>query len=147
MSYLSTDPTTAASGVSSADLPADIQNGNSAAKSAYSEGLAFEQILVDQLVQTMTSNISDSSASSSASDSTDSNSGDVDQSGLLAGGDPSTSAYSSLMTGALTESIMSGGGLGIASEIAQNIDPEIGTPAGEANSTSTNSATAGAVAA
>jgi hypothetical protein len=148
MSYISTD-TSAVSGLGSGDVPQDISTGNSTAKQAYSEGLAFEQILVDQLVQTMTSNISGSSANTSMSSAsaTEPDSGSVNQSGLLAGGDPSTSAYSSLMTGALTDSIMSGGGVGIASEIAQDIDPEIGTPAGEAGGTPTSSAATGGVAA
>jgi hypothetical protein len=42
---------------------------------------------------------------------------------------------------ALTQSIMSSGGLGIAAQLAQSIDPAIGTPQGEAT---TSTKTAGA---
>jgi len=116
------------SGLTPGEIPADIRNGNTQAKQAYSEGLAFEQILVNQLVQSMSSDISDPSAA----DATDSSDGSLNQTGLLAGDASSTSMYSGLMTQALSSSIMGSGGLGIAAEVAQDLDPEIGTPEGAA---------------
>jgi hypothetical protein len=74
----------------------------------------------------------DSSNSSGSSGSSDSSS---DSSGGILGSDPSTSAFASLIPTALTQSIMSSGGLGIAQQLAQSIDPAIGTPQGEASST------------
>lgn len=119
--------------ISAADLPASVRNGPPAAKQAYTEALEFEQVLVNQLAQqltaTMTQNSSDGSSGDSSggadsgSDSAGAGAGDV-SSGIL-GSDPATSLYSSLIPQALTDSIMSSGGLGIASELAQSIDPSL----------------------
>jgi Rod binding domain-containing protein len=121
--------------VDAANEPADIRNGNSAAQKAYQEALGFEDILVQQLTQELASTVTspaDSSDSSGSSGSSDSSS---DSSGGILGSDPSTSAFASLIPTALTQSIMSSGGLGIAQQLAQSIDPAIGTPQGEASST------------
>jgi Rod binding domain-containing protein len=121
--------------VDAANEPADIRNGNSAAQKAYQEALGFEDILVQQLTQELASTVTspaDSSDSSGSSGSSDSSS---NSSGGILGSDPSTSAFASLIPTALTQSIMSGGGLGIAQQLAQSIDPAIGTPQGEASST------------
>jgi Rod binding domain-containing protein len=112
--------TTNIPGLQAGDIPADIRNGNSAAKQAYGEGLAFEQILVNQLVQSMSADISD------GGDATDSSGDSLNQTGLLAGDGASTNVYSSMMTQALSSTLMGSGGLGIASELAQAIDPSIG---------------------
>lgn len=129
--------------VSAANEPADIRNGNSATQKAYQEALGFENILVQQLTQELASTISsptdDSSLGSGGSDS--SNSSDGSSGGIL-GSDPSTSGFASLIPTALTQSIMSSGGVGIAQQLAQSIDPAIGTPQGEAPST--NNKTVGA---
>ena len=67
---------------------------------------------------------SGSGAGSDQSDSgSDAGSADSSASGLL-GGSPAAE-YSSLIPQALTDSIMSGGGLGIAKQIAASIDPAI----------------------
>ena len=128
--------------VSAANEPADIRNGNSAAQKAYQEALGFENILVQQLTQELASTISsptdDSSLGSGGANS--SNSSNSSSGGIL-GSDPSTSAFASLIPTALTQSIMSGGGVGIAQQLAQSIDPAIGTPQGEAT---TSTKTAGA---
>jgi Rod binding domain-containing protein len=104
--------------------PAEIRNGNAQAKQAYQEALGFEDILMQQLTQqladTVTSPGGDSSDSSDSSDSTDSSSY-----GIL-GSDPSTSAFASMIPTALTQSIMSAGGVGIADSLARAIDPQIG---------------------
>ena len=131
--------------VDAANEPADIRNGNSAAQKAYQEALGFEDILVQQLTQQLASTVtspadgSDGSGSSGSSGSSDSSS---DSSGGILGSDPSTSAFASLIPTALTQSIMSSGGTGIAQQIAQAIDPAIGTPQGEASSN--NNKTVGA---
>ena len=123
--------------ISAANEPADVRNGNSAAQKAYQEALGFEDILVQQLSQALASTVSspadDSSLGSDGSDSSDSSG----SSGGILGSDPSTSAFASLIPTALTQSIMSSGGVGIAQQLAQAIDPAIGTPQGEASSNKT----------
>jgi Rod binding domain-containing protein len=130
--------------VSAANEPADIRNGNSAAQKAYQEALGFEDILVQQLSQALASTVStptdDSSLGSDRSDGSDSSDSPSSTGGIL-GSDPSTSAFASLIPTALTQSIMSSGGTGIAQQLAQAIDPAIGTPQGEA---SNNNKTVGA---
>jgi Rod binding domain-containing protein len=122
--------------VDAANEPADIRNGNSAAQKAYQEALGFEDILVQQLTQELASTVTspaDSSDSSGSSGSSDSSS---NSSGGILGSDPSTSAFASLIPTALTQSIMSGGGIGIADSLARALDPSIGTPQGSSSTTS-----------
>ncbi|HYB27745.1 MAG TPA: hypothetical protein VEF89_14090 [Solirubrobacteraceae bacterium] len=121
--------------------PADIRNGNTQAKQAYQEALGFEEILMQELTQELASTVSSSSDSSlDGSDGSDgSDDSSDDSSGGILGSDPSTSAFASMIPTALTETIMSSGGVGIASQLANAIDPQIGTPEGLASSTSTGS--------
>jgi Rod binding domain-containing protein len=113
--------------------PADIRNGNAQAKQAYQEALGFEDILMQQLTQELASTVSSPSDDSSSDGSDDSSD---DSSGGILGSDPSTSAFASMIPQALTTSLMSAGGVGIAAQLAQSIDPQIGTPQGEASSSS-----------
>jgi Rod binding domain-containing protein len=120
--------------------PADIRNGNAQAKQAYQEALGFESVLMSQLTQELASTVSSPGDSSDGSgDSSDSS----DSSGGILGSDPSTSAFASMIPQALTTSLMSNGGVGIAAQLAQAIDPQIGTSGGEASSSqSSTSSTA-----
>jgi Rod binding domain-containing protein len=122
--------------VDAANEPADIRNGNSAAQKAYQEALGFENILVQQLTQELASTVTspgdDGSSDAGSGDSSNASSG-----GIL-GSDPSTSGFASLIPTALTQSIMSSGGVGIAQQLAQAIDPAIGTPQGEASNSNNN---------
>jgi Rod binding domain-containing protein len=120
--------------------PADIRNGNAQAKQAYQEALGFESVLMSQLTQELASTVSSPSDSSDGSgDSSDSS----DSPGGILGSDPSTSAFASMIPQALTTSLISNGGVGIAAQLAQAIDPQIGTPGGEASSSqSSTSSTA-----
>jgi hypothetical protein len=124
-----------------ADIPANIRNGNAAAKQAYTEGLAFEQVLVNelttQLANTMSSSSTDSSDSSDSSDPSASSSSA--SSGLLSGS--GASAYSSLIPQALTTSIMSDGGLGMAEQFAQELDPALNAPAAATTGTANTAVT------
>jgi hypothetical protein len=127
--------------IDASNEPADIRNGNATAQKAYQEALGFEDILVQQLTQELASTVTTPSGDGSSGDGSDGSSSD--SSGGILGSDPSTSEFASLIPTALTDSIMSNGGLGIAGQLAQAIDPAIGTPQGEAT-TSTSSTTAGA---
>jgi hypothetical protein len=130
-----------------ADIPANIRNGNAAAQQAYTEGLAFEQVLVNELT-TQLANTMGSGTLDPTSDSSDSS--DSSSSGGLLGGS-SASAYSSLIPQALSSSIMSGGGLGMAEQFAAAIDPSLNDPtssaSGEGASTELNSDSTGSVSA
>jgi Rod binding domain-containing protein len=111
--------------INAALLPADIRGGDAQAKQAYQEALGFEDILMQQLTQQLAQTVTSpgDSASSDGSSSAGSSSGG---SGGLLGSDPSTSAFAGLIPTALTQSIMSGGGVGIADRLARAIDPAIG---------------------
>ncbi|HEY1510397.1 MAG TPA: hypothetical protein VGF93_15425 [Solirubrobacteraceae bacterium] len=126
--------------IDASNEPANIRNGNATAQKAYQEALGFEDILVQQLTQELASTVTSPSDDGSSDDGSGDSSSD--SSGSILGSDPSTSAFASLIPTALSQSIMSSGGLGIADQLAQAIDPSIGTPQGEASST--NSKTAGA---
>ena len=115
--------------INPATEPAVIRNGGPQAKKAYEEALGFEDILVNQLSQELASTVSspDSTDGSASDDSTGSGSDDSTGSGGggLLGSDPSTSAFSSMIPQALSTSIMSAGGLGIAARLAEGLDPAI----------------------
>ena len=148
MSFSSADSSLSSIGVNAgipalnvADIPANIRNGNKQAQQAYTEGLAFEQVLVNQLTTQMANTMS-SSSQDTADGSSDSSS---DSSGLLGGS--SSSAYSSLIPSTLTSSIMDGGGLGLADQFAETIDPALTDPAASSTTVNTPSAAGAATAA
>lgn len=101
--------------------PAEIRNGNARAKQAYQEALGFEDILMQQLTQQLAATVT--SPGGGSGDSSNSSSG----SGGMLGSDPSTNAFASLIPTALTQSMMSGGGVGVADRLAHALDPQIGS--------------------
>ncbi len=123
--------------VNPASEPAAIRSGNTAAKQAYAVGQEFEQLLVQQLAQEMTSTAgTDSGDGSSTGDSS---------AGLM-GSDPASSTYASLLPQALTTGVMSAGGLGVAMQIAEGIDPALRTSvSGQSSSAATAASGGGAV--
>jgi Rod binding domain-containing protein len=106
--------------VNPATEPAAIRNGDAKAKKAYQEALGFEDILVNQLSQELASTVSSPDSSGDGSDDSTGSGG-----GGLLGSDPSTSAFSSMIPQALSTGIMSAGGLGIATRLAESLDPAI----------------------
>jgi Rod binding domain-containing protein len=124
-------PATSTAPVDPALEPASVRNGNQAAKNAYQTGVAFENILVTQLAQQMTASVpglsgDDDGLGGSSSD--DSGGSSSSAGGGLTSSDSGISAYSSLLPQALTSSIMSSGGTGIAMQIAQSLDPALANP-------------------
>jgi hypothetical protein len=123
-------PVTNTAPIDPATEPESVRNGNQAAQNAYQTGLAFENILVNELAQQMTATVpglsgdDDGLGGSTSDDSGDSS----DATSGLTGADSGISAYSSLLPQALTTGIMSGGGTGVAMEIAQSIDPALANP-------------------
>jgi hypothetical protein len=83
--------------------PAAVRNGPPAAKRAYQTGLAFEQVLVNQLTQELASTATGGSSSS----------------------DPTSNAYANLLPQTLGSAIMSGGGTGLAMQLATALDPAL----------------------
>ena len=102
-------------------LPDNIRNGTPEQKQAYTSALGFEQMLVDQLSSAMASSASGDGSSSDGGDGSDSS--DTGSSSLLGGSDPASQTYAQLLPTALTSSVMSAGGLGIAQQLASAIDP------------------------
>ncbi len=115
--------------INPATEPANIRSGGAKAQQAYETGLEFEQVLVNQLTQQLTSSMDltgDGSDDGSGDDS-DSSDGTNVSDGLGSG--PAASEYAELLPGVLTSSIMGNGGLGnLADTLAASIDPSINDP-------------------
>ena len=128
-----------------ATIPANIRNGDSKAMQAYSEGLVFENMLVNELTQQLANTMYGGSGSSSSTDGSSSSDGssstDGGSSSSMLGG---ASAYASMIPQALTSSIMSGGGLGMAEQFAQELDPALVSQASGAASPAVATSTAAA---
>ncbi|MGO9959953.1 MAG: hypothetical protein ACLP50_28910 [Solirubrobacteraceae bacterium] len=131
MSALSASPSAGLPPIDPALEPASIRNGNTAAKNAYQTGLAFEDVLVNELSQQLMATVpglGGSSTDDGLGGSSDdglggSNASDgVDDS---SGSGSSLSSYSSMLPGALSSAIMSSGGTGVAMQIAEGIDPAL----------------------
>ncbi|HZE03690.1 MAG TPA: hypothetical protein VE127_00605 [Solirubrobacteraceae bacterium] len=110
--------------IDAALMPADIRNGDARAKHAFQEALGFENILMQQLTQQLADTVT--SPGGGSSDSGGSSDPSASSSGGILGSDPSANAFASLIPTALTQSIMSGGGVGIADRLAHALDPQIG---------------------
>jgi Rod binding domain-containing protein len=123
-SLASSIPAGTAPTVDAALMPASIRNGDQKAKNAYQTGMAFEQVLVNELSQEMAATVPDGSDDGLGGTTDDSSGGG--SSGGLMGGSSGLGAYSSLIPQALSSSIMTSGGTGVAMEIAKSIDPAIG---------------------
>jgi Rod binding domain-containing protein len=77
-------------------LPPDVRNGPPAARDAYRSALGFEQLLVQQLTTSVADTTKDAM-----------------------GGD---SPYANMLPDALADSIMNGGGLGLAPQLAKTLE-------------------------
>lgn len=111
--------------ISPALEPAAIRNGNQTAKHAYQVGLAFEQMLVDELSQQLTATTGSDGSADGSSDPTSGGSSSGSSTGSIMGSDPASSTYAQMLPGALASGVMSAGGLGIAAQVAQGIDPAL----------------------
>ena len=122
------------SGLSTAGLPpidpatepAVIRNGSKTAQNAYQTGLAFEQMLVNELATELSQTVSGGSSSDGSSSDGSDDSSDSTSTGLMGGSDAASSMYAQMLPQALTSGIMSSGGTGVALQIAKGIDPSIG---------------------
>ena len=108
-----------------ANEPARIRNGDQKAKNAYQTGMAFENVLVNELAQQMAATVPGLDGSDDGLGGTTDSGSSGDTGGVGGGG---LGAYASLLPQTLANSIASGGGTGIAMEIAKSIDPALGEP-------------------
>lgn len=106
-------------------VPAAVRNGDQQAKQAYQTGLAFEQMLVDELSQQLTATAGADGGSDGSDGSGGSDGGSDGSSGIM-GSDPASSTYAQLLPTALSNGVMSAGGLGVAAQIAGSLDPALG---------------------
>lgn len=105
--------------------PAAIRNGDKKAQDAYKTGLAFENVLVNELAQQLSATVPGLDGSDDGLGGTSDTSSDAGSTGGV-GGAGALGAYSSLLPQTLTSSIMQGGGTGLAMQIAKSIDPALG---------------------
>jgi len=86
-------------------LPADVRNGSDTDKQTYQAALGFERQLLTQLTQAMVDSTQQDQDSSDDSDSTDD------------GSDAVTQAYNQMLPDQLADSLISGGGTGMAENL------------------------------
>ena len=120
-------PTSTLPLIDPANEPAAVRNGDQKAKNAYETGLSFENVLVSQLAQQLAATVPGSTAPAAP---TTAWAAPATTASAARAATPSSSgglgAYSSLLPQTLATSIMSGGGTGIAMQIAKSIDPALG---------------------
>jgi hypothetical protein len=95
--------------------PASVRNGSPAVQKAYATALDFEDMLVQQLSQSL------SQASGSAEGGQEG--GEAGEGSAEGGGEAASGELSSLLPQALTEGVMSQGGLGLAQQLVPALDP------------------------
>ena len=132
-------PTTASTGLSIADeahAPAAVRNGSTAVKQAYASAQGFEEMLMQQLSQSM--------LQSSGLGGEGGGEGEGEESSSEGGSGGAGGVVTSLLPQALTEGVMREGGLGLASQLMSSLDPAAGASAtgGSAGGTSASSGTA-----
>jgi hypothetical protein len=111
-----------------ANQPAAIRNGDKKAQDAYTTGLAFENVLVNELAQQLSATVPGLDGSDDGLGGTSDDSSGAAGGGVTGGvgGSGALGAYSSLLPQTLASSIMQGGGTGLAMQIAKSIDPALG---------------------
>jgi Rod binding domain-containing protein len=111
----SIDSTSGVPPIDVSTMPAAVQKGGTKAEQLYSTALQFEQLLVEQLTQQMSSLTTDDSSSDDGSDDGSSS-------------DSTTSMYAQMLPGALAQGITDGGGIGLASQIYNSMAATQGLP-------------------
>jgi Rod binding domain-containing protein len=125
MSLPATTGSTGLPPVNQALEPAWVRHGSPATQKAYESALAFEQTLVEQLSQSLTST---SGLGGEGSQEGESGSEESGSSEAGAG----NSQISSQLPQALTASVMHGGGLGLAAQLTGQLDAASGAANGAA---------------
>lgn len=111
----SLSPGTSEPVVNQALEPASVRHGSAAVQKAYQSALAFEQVLVEQLSKSLSAGLGEESESESS-----------------AGGSANSaesSELSSTLPQALSSGVMNAGGLGLAAQMAQQMQAHEGATA------------------
>jgi Rod binding domain-containing protein len=109
---VSVDPLSSLPVVPDTALPADVRTGSDKDKQTYQAALGFERQLLTQLTQAMVSTTQNGDDSSDSSDST----GDDSDAGF-GSSDAVTQAYNQMLPDQLADSLISGGGTGLAENL------------------------------
>jgi Rod binding domain-containing protein len=151
MSAVDSLPTTSLPAIDQAREPASVRDGSPATQKAYQTALSFEEMLVQQLSQSLvqTSGLSGEGEGEGEGSSEEGSSGGEAGSGVL----------SSMLPQTLTEGMMRQGGLGLATQLMGDLDHSAAvsslttqgadggiSPAGSAAPSGTTSASTTAVA-
>ena len=96
--------------ISSALLPADVRKAGPKAERMYQTALAFENVLIDQLTQSLGSTLT------SAGSSDDSDGGSTDA---------ATSLTAQMIPDALSQSLTASGGIGLARQLYDAMKPAV----------------------
>jgi len=97
--------------------PAWVRHGSSAVQKSYAAALEFEQLLLTQMASALTKG-------GELGGEGGEEGGSEGEAG--SGGEPGGSVYSSMLPQALASGVVSGGGLGLAAEIARQLPPGAG---------------------
>ena len=109
---MSVDPLNSLPVVPDAVLPADVRNGTTQDKQAYTAALGFERQLLTQLTQAMVDSTQQDQDSSDDSDSTDD------------GSDAVTQAYNQMLPDQLADGLIAAGGTGLAENLYRALRQE-----------------------
>jgi Rod binding domain-containing protein len=102
-------------------VPANVRSQGTAAVQKYDTALSFEGVLDQQLTQALASTLQDTTSSGDDSDDTSSS-------------DPGTSLLLQELPQQLSQSLVSSGGLGLASQLYTALGGTFGTPQAAATS-------------
>jgi Rod binding domain-containing protein len=90
-------------------IPAQVRAAGAEAEKLYSSALQFEQLLVQQLAQSLTDSMQPQSSDDGGDDTGTSDDGSQASSGL--------GVYQGMLPDALAQSVTSGGGMGLAMDL------------------------------
>jgi len=96
--------------IDEAALPADVRKGTTAQKQTYQAALGFEQLLVQQLAQSMMSSADGADDGSGSGDGSDSSAG------------ATSTPYQQMLPDQLASAVTSAGGIGLADQIYHSIE-------------------------
>jgi hypothetical protein len=111
--------------LSEANAPASVRDGSKAVKQAYASAQGFEEMLLQQLSQSL----SQSSGLSSEGEAGGEGENSGEEGSLGSGGEAGSGMLSSLLPQTLTESVMREGGLGLATQLMSALDPSVSATA------------------
>jgi Rod binding domain-containing protein len=106
--------------------PAWVRKGSADTQKAYETALAFEQMLVEELSQSLTASSGLGGESGAEGESSEGSAG-----GGGGGGGGASSPLSSMLPQALTSGVMSAGGLGLAAQMTRQLAGAAAHGAGE----------------